>query len=105
LKLLEPAELAVLTVKATANQPDANQTNRGTLFTRRWSGDRAPVVGPEMSVHLNIQRDPDQGATIDEPIPFGLAVTLAMPGVVQIYGTHPRGAALRAAACGVGHCG
>ena len=85
LKLLDPAELAGLRVKANANQPDANQTNRGTLFTRRWSGDRAPVIGPEMSVHLNIQRDPDQGVTIDEPIPFGLAVTLAMPGVVQIY--------------------
>jgi hypothetical protein len=85
LKLLEPVELAGLRVKANANQPDANQTNRGTLFTRRWSGDRAPVVGPEMSVHLSIQRDPDQGVTIDEPIPFGVAVTLAMPGVVQIY--------------------
>ncbi len=38
-----------------------------------------------MSVHLNVQRDPDQAITIDEPIPFGLAVTLTMPGAVQIY--------------------
>jgi hypothetical protein len=38
-----------------------------------------------MSISLTVQRDPDQGTTIDDPIPFGLAVTLAMPGVVEIY--------------------
>jgi hypothetical protein len=38
-----------------------------------------------MSVRLVVQRDPDQGTHVDEPIPFGLAITLAMPGVVEIY--------------------
>jgi hypothetical protein len=38
-----------------------------------------------MTIPLVIQRDPDQGATVDEPVPFGLAVTLTMPGVVEIY--------------------
>jgi hypothetical protein len=38
-----------------------------------------------MVIPLTVQRDPDQGAAIDEPVPFGLAVTLAMPGVVEIY--------------------
>ena len=82
LKLLEPAELAALSITAHGNQPDVNQTNRGTLFTRCWSGDRAPVVGSDMSVQLSVQRDPDQGLAIDESIPFGLAV---MPGVVEVY--------------------
>jgi hypothetical protein len=85
LKLLEPAKLDILSVKAHSNQPDGNQTNRGTLFMRRWIGNKAPVVGANMSIQLLVQRDPDQGTTIDEPIPFGLAVTLTMPGVVEIY--------------------
>ena len=85
LKLLEPGELAALAVKAHSNQPDTNQTNRGTLFTRCWSGSKAPVVGPDMSIQLTVQRDPDQGVAVDDPIPFGLAVTLTMPGVVEIY--------------------
>lgn len=85
LRLLEPQDLDALRVRAHSNQPDSNQTNRGTLFTRCWSGDRAPVVGPNMSIQFTVQRDPDQGPTIDEAIPFGLAVTLTMPGIVEIY--------------------
>ncbi len=85
LKLLEPTELAALSVQAHGNQADVNQTSRGTLFTRCWSGDKAPVVGLDMSVQLSVQRDPDQGLVIDEAIPFGLAVTLTMPGVVEVY--------------------
>jgi hypothetical protein len=85
LKLLEPQGLDALRIKAGSNQPDGNQTNRGTLFSRCWSGNKAPVIGPDMSIQLIVQRDPDQGTTIDEAVPFGLAVTLTMPGVMQIY--------------------
>lgn len=85
LKLLEPGALDALSVRPLGDQPDGNQTNKGTLFMRRWAGDRAPVVGSNMKLLLVVQRDPDQGVTIDDPISFGLAVTLAMPGVVQIY--------------------
>ena len=85
LKLLEPDDIAALGVKAHSNQPDANQINRGTLFTRCWSGSRAPAVSADMSISLIVQRDPDQGTPIDEPVPFGLAVTLTMPGVIEIY--------------------
>jgi len=85
LKLLEPRDQEALGVQPDPNQPDGNQTRRGTLFTRRWSGDRAPVVGPKMVISLTVQRDPDQGVPIDEAVPFGLAVTLTMPGVVEIY--------------------
>jgi hypothetical protein len=85
LKLLEPSELERLSVSALSNQPDSNQTNRGTLFCRCWSGDRAPIVGADTSIGLTVQRDPDQGVPIDEPIPFGLAVTITMRGIVEIY--------------------
>jgi len=85
LKVLEPDSLGAFSVKAHGDQPDANQTNRGTLFMRCWSGNRAPVVGPNMVIPIAVQRDPDQGASIDDAVPFGLAITLAMPGVVQLY--------------------
>lgn len=85
LKLLDPAEINALSVSPRSLQPDGNQTNRGTLFMRCWEGDRAPAVGPDMTIDLVVQRDPDPGTPIDEPVPFGLAVTLAMPGVVGLY--------------------
>lgn len=85
LKLKDPTELDALAVKAHGNQPDHNQTNRGTLYTRCWQGDRAPVIRPDMTFAITVQRDPDQGVQIDEAVPFGLAITLTMPGVVEIY--------------------
>ncbi len=66
-------------------QPDENQTNRGTVFPRCWEGADAPVVTAEMTIPLTIQRDLDQGGTADEAITFGLAVTLAMPGEIELY--------------------
>ena len=85
LKLIDPAEINALSVSPRSLQPDGNQTNRGTLFMRCWEGDRAPVVGPNMTIDLVVQRDPDPGTPIDESVPFGLAITLAMPGVIGLY--------------------
>lgn len=85
LKILDPAEIDALAVRAHANQPDGNQTNRGTVFTRCWSGQSAPRVEPNMTIALQVQREPDQGAVIDEAVVYGLAVTLAMPGEVRLY--------------------
>lgn len=86
LEILDPAEIASLRVKPAGDQPDKNQTARGTVFTRIWAGDGAPVVtGPDDVVRFSVQRKPDAGTPVDEPIPFGVAITLAMPGVAQIY--------------------
>ena len=85
LKILKPAAINSLGVSGHGWQPDENQTNRGTVFTRCWEGDHAPVVTPNMTIPLVVQRDPDQGTTIDEPVVFGLAVTLAMPGEIALY--------------------
>ncbi|CCW18785.1 hypothetical protein EBBID32_31400 [Sphingobium indicum BiD32] len=85
LKLLEPDNLGALSVTPSKHQPDTNQTNRGTVFMRCWTGDKAPAVTANMTIDLVVQRDPDPGTPIDEPVPFGLAVTLAMPGIVEIY--------------------
>lgn len=85
LKILKPASLGELGVKGHGWQPDENQTNRGTVFSRCWEGADAPVVTPEMTIPLTIQRDLDQGGAVDEAITFGLAVTLAMPGEIELY--------------------
>ena len=85
LSLLDPEEITDLQVTAAQGQPDANQAKRGTLLSRRWSGNRAPVVHNGMFVSLIVQRDLDQGEAIDDPVPFALAATLAMPAVVELY--------------------
>lgn len=87
LKILDPEDdaMAALRVKAASAQPDVNQSRRGTVSSRRWEGDRAPVVTGGTVVRLVVQREPDQGDEVDEAVPFGLAVTLSMPGVVEIY--------------------
>jgi hypothetical protein len=85
LRILDPAEADALAIRAHPNQPDGNQTNRGTLFTRCWAGEQAPVVTPDMTIALRVQREPDQAAVVDEPVVYGLAVTLAMPGEVRLY--------------------
>jgi hypothetical protein len=85
LKVLKPGELAALAVEPDKHQPDEYQATRGTLFKRCWSGSKAPVIGANMSIELKVQREPDSGTPIDEPVPYGLAVTLAMPGVVELY--------------------
>lgn len=84
LKILDPAEVGELGVLAHGNQPDGNQTNRGTVYTRCWSGDQAAIVASGMSLPLRVQREPDATA-IDDAVPFGLAITLSMPGVEEIY--------------------
>ncbi|WP_222363763.1 hypothetical protein [Rhizobium leguminosarum] len=85
MKILEPEELEGLAVDGHGHQPDMNQTNRGTIYTRHWAGDRAAVVAEGKTITFKIQRDPDPAAPIDDAVPFGLAVTLAMPGELRLY--------------------
>ena len=83
--LLEPEDCEQLRVHSASDQPDANQVKRGTILSRRWSGNRAAVIIENMSARLIIQREPDQGSAVDEEVPFGLAVTLTMPSIVELY--------------------
>ncbi|MCB4767722.1 hypothetical protein LGR54_03825 [Ancylobacter sp. Lp-2] len=43
------------------------------------------MIANGTSIPLQVQREKDQGTPIDEAIPFGLAVTIDMPGAAQIY--------------------
>jgi hypothetical protein len=87
LKLLKPDEIATLGLGASYRfQPNQDQGRLGTLYSQRWQGKKAPAVDDDMVLRLSIQREPDQGGIrIDEPVPFALAVTLTMPGEVEIY--------------------
>jgi hypothetical protein len=38
-----------------------------------------------MMLPLRVQREPDSGAAIDDAVPFGLAVTVSMPGEIALY--------------------
>ncbi len=85
LKLEDPSELQILSVGGAKEQPDQNQGRKGTVFSRRWEGNKAPAISTDQVIRFEVQREPDQGIPIDESIPFGLAITLTMPGVTQIY--------------------
>lgn len=85
LKILEPDECSMLAVKGDSDQPDVNQTNRGTVYSRIWWGNGAAIVPQDMHLNLVVQREPDQGTSIDERVQFALATTISMPGVLNIY--------------------
>lgn len=87
LKLLKPDMLGSLGLEESfSDQPDHNQVNRGTLSHQRWYGEKVAAVANGMEIALHLQREPDQaGLVIDDPIPFAVAITLTMPGVIEIY--------------------
>ncbi|WP_205758733.1 S8 family peptidase [Lysobacter sp. HDW10] len=87
LKLIRPDGLGSLGLdESFPDQPDVNQVRRGTLCHQRWVGERAAAVQADSQIALVLQREPDQaGMVIDEPVPFAVAATLTMPGVVEIY--------------------
>lgn len=87
LKLLKPNMLGSLGLEESfSDQPDQNQVNRGTLCHQRWHGKKVAAVAEDLEIALHLQREPDQaGLVIDESIPFAVAVTLTMPGVIELY--------------------
>ena len=85
LRICEPSHLEPLRIDGARAQPDQNQIRRGTISSRTWEGTRAPALTPNHELPITIQRDPDQGSSIDEDVPFGLAITVSMAGVVEIY--------------------
>lgn len=75
---LETAGVGTLTA-----QPTNSQSESGTILHRRWRDSRIGSGGG--TIPVQVQRERDQGTPIDDPIPFGLAVTVEMPGAVQVY--------------------
>ena len=82
---LHQGSLEIVGATTTSAQPTNSQSEGGTIVHRRWSGAKIGVHAQGGSIPLQIQREKDRGMPVDDPIPFGLAVTIEMPGVVQIY--------------------
>lgn len=72
-------------VKTDSGQPTNSQSESGTVVHRHWRGGLIGTGDNGATLPLQIQREKDQGIPIDEPIPFGLAVTIEMPGASHIY--------------------
>ncbi|WP_210262896.1 S8 family peptidase [Bradyrhizobium brasilense] len=85
LSLLTSEDIDQFRVLPAKSQPDTNQAGRGTVFSRRWEGSKAPALAQNSTVELVVQREPDRGPRIDELVPFGLAVTVTMPSVAEVY--------------------
>lgn len=85
MNLLDLGEKESLRVSSVSTQPDMNQAKKGTVISRIWEGSRAPQIVNGQVLTLTVQRENDQGAAIDEAIEFGLAVTIEMAGVIQIF--------------------
>ena len=72
-------------ISTTTSQPPNSQSESGTIVHRRWRDARIGDLSGSNTIPLQIQREKDQGTPVDEAIPFGLAVTIEMPGAAQIY--------------------
>lgn len=76
---------SVLRIDKVGPQPNIDQSKRGTLIVRRWHSERRQTVRQDDWETISITRLSDQGEPVDEDIPFGLAVTLAVPGALTLY--------------------
>jgi hypothetical protein len=77
--------LEIAGVDTITEQPTHTQSESGTVVHRRWRNARIGNVAAHPTIPVQVQRERDQGSPVDEPVPFGLAVTVEMPGAVQVY--------------------
>jgi hypothetical protein len=80
---LQPDILETAGVDTFSGQPTNSQAESGTIVHRRWRDERIGTGAG--TIPVQVQRERDQGVPIDESIPFGLAVTVDMPGALQVY--------------------
>ncbi|MBR0820112.1 S8 family peptidase [Bradyrhizobium liaoningense] len=82
---LERGSLQLTGVSTTSDQPSNSQSESGTVVHRRWTSSQIGEAASGATIPIQIQRERDQGTPIDEPIPFGLVITIEMPGEAKIY--------------------
>ncbi|MBH5403069.1 S8 family peptidase [Bradyrhizobium sp. CNPSo 4010] len=82
LKLLDPNDLGMLGLSAEKHQPDSNQSHRGTVIHRRWTGTRAAVVAQDGEMNITVQREPDE---FSQAVPYAFLVTIEMAGATELY--------------------
>jgi hypothetical protein len=81
---LDKASLNLAGLATTSQQPSNTQAESGTLVHRRWQAARIAECENDV-LPIQVQRETDQGTPVDERIPFGLAVTVEMPGEGRLY--------------------
>jgi hypothetical protein len=77
--------IASLGTKASSLQLDSNGTRRGTVFQRRWDGQRAANFQVGTSLEIKVSRMPNIAANTAELVPFALAVTIETDENIPIY--------------------
>lgn len=82
---LNAESMQIAGIGTTSSQPSNTQAESGTIIHRRWRNARIGEARDGATLPVQIQRERDQGTPIDEATPFGLAVTIAMPGELEIY--------------------
>lgn len=82
---LHTDDLETAGISTTTGQPTNTQSESGTIVHRRWRNARIGTAAGGGTIPVQVQREIDQGARIDEGVPFGLAVTVEMPGAIQVY--------------------
>jgi hypothetical protein len=82
---LEASSLEAAGVGTTTGQPSNSQAESGTVVHRRWRDARIGDASVGNTIPVQVQRERDRGTPIDEAIAFALAVTIEMPGAIQLY--------------------
>ncbi len=86
LRIEDPAMMPSLGVAPAQSQPDTFQAWRGTVYSKTWTGNNPAIVTPDHFLKFWVQRQPDlTSENKDDAVKFALAVTVAMPGQMQIY--------------------
>jgi hypothetical protein len=72
-------------VDTMSDQPTNSQSESGTVVHRRWRDGKIGGAPGGATIPVQVQRERDQSALAIEAIAFGLAVTVEMPGAIQVY--------------------
>ena len=73
-----------LGVKNSTTQPPDNAFGKGTVFHRRWEGNKARAFVDDGNLVLNVTCNPAAGEFDDDSILYGLAVTLEVGADVHV---------------------
>ncbi|WP_316232896.1 S8 family peptidase [Bradyrhizobium sp. SZCCHNPS2010] len=77
--------IASLGTRAGSNQLDPNGTGKGTVFHRKWEGNRAANFQVGNRLEMKVSRMPDNYTDLPEVVPFALAVTIETEAAIPIY--------------------
>ena len=75
----------VIALKTKSDQPDHHAIKRGTVSSQFWDVSKHLNIKEGQFLEFYVQREIDAGEKIDEPIPFGLAITINAQATSKLY--------------------